>query len=85
IDIQKDTVKIHLDIDPKQPKAEASWFPYATVYSAEGNSGFHCMPQMGDSVKLYFSTSDEEGAMAVSSVRKGGGSTAKTGNPGIKY
>ncbi len=85
IDIQKDTVKIHLDIDPKQPKAEASWFPYATVYSAEGNSGFHCMPQMGDSVKLYFSTPDEEGAMAVSSVRKGGGSTAKTGNPGIKY
>ncbi|WJQ80276.1 YwqJ-related putative deaminase [Brevibacillus brevis] len=85
IDIQKDTVKIHLDIDPKQSKAEASWFPYATVYSAEGNSGFHCMPQMGDSVKLYFSTPDEEGAMAVSSVRKGGGSTAKTGNPGIKY
>ncbi|MGG1158451.1 hypothetical protein ABE237_20520 [Brevibacillus formosus] len=85
IDIQKDTVKIHLDIDPKQPKAEASWFPYATVYSAEGNSGFHCMPQMGDSVKLYFSTPDEEGAMAVSFVRKGGGSTAKTGNPGIKY
>ncbi|ATF14999.1 hypothetical protein A616_24460 [Brevibacillus brevis X23] len=85
IDIQKDTVKIHLDIDQKQPKAEASWFPYATVYSAEGNSGFHCMPQMGDSVKLYFSTPDEEGAMAVSSVRKGGGSTAKTGNPGIKY
>lgn len=85
IDIQKDTVKIHLDIDPKQPKAEASWFPYSTVYSAEGNSGFHCMPQMGDSVKLYFSTPDEEGAMAVSSVRKGGGSTAKTGNPGIKY
>ncbi|MED1798054.1 HNH endonuclease [Brevibacillus porteri] len=85
IDIQKDTVKIHLNIDPKQPKAEASWFPYATVYSAEGNSGFHCMPQMGDSVKLYFSTPDEEGAMAVSSVRKGGGSTAKTGNPGIKY
>ncbi|GED57625.1 contractile injection system protein, VgrG/Pvc8 family [Brevibacillus formosus] len=85
IDIQKDTVKIHLDIDPKQPKAEASWFPYSTVYSAEGNSGFHCMPQMGDSVKLYFSTPDEEGAMAVSSVRKGGGSTPKTGNPGIKY
>lgn len=85
IDIQKDTVKIHLDIDPKQPKAEASWFPYSTVYSAEGNSGFHCMPQMGDSVKLYFSTPDEEGAMAISSVRKGGGSTPKTGNPGIKY
>ncbi|MFS0554751.1 hypothetical protein [Brevibacillus sp. 179-C9.3 HS] len=28
------------------------------------------MSQMGDSVKLYFSTPDEEGAMAVSSVRK---------------
>ncbi|RNB62105.1 hypothetical protein EDM57_00020, partial [Brevibacillus gelatini] len=85
IDVRKDTVKIHLDIDPQQPKATASWFPYSTFYTAEGNSGFYCMPQLGDAVKLYFSTPEEEGAMAISSVRKGGGSTAKTGNPGIKY
>ncbi|MGF9820975.1 contractile injection system protein, VgrG/Pvc8 family, partial [Brevibacillus agri] len=48
IDIQKDTVKIHLDIDAQQSKATASWFPYSTFYSAEGNSGFYCMPQLGD-------------------------------------
>lgn len=45
----------------------------------------HCMPQLGDAVKLYFPGSREEEALAISSVRKGGGSSPKMANPSVKY
>ena len=85
IDVQKDTVKIHLDIDKEQNKAEACWFPYSTFYTSEGNGGWYCMPELGDSVKLYFPNSIEDDAMAISSVRKGGHSCEKMADPDIKY
>ncbi|WP_139488159.1 contractile injection system protein, VgrG/Pvc8 family [Brevibacillus dissolubilis] len=85
IEISKDTIKVHLDIDKEQNKSKACWFPYSTFYSAEGNSGWYCMPQLGDSVKLYLPSHREEEAIANSSVRKGGGSQPKTSDPGTKY
>lgn len=85
IDTRKDTVRIHLEIDDIQNKDEAYWFPYSSFYTAEGNSGWYCMPQHGDSVKLYFPNNREENAMASSSIRKGGASCSKTSNPDIKY
>lgn len=85
IDTQKDNVKVHLEIDKEQNKGEACWFRYATNYTAEGNSGWYCMPQLGDSVKLYIPTGIEESAVVMSSVRKGGQNHPKTAKPSIKY
>ncbi len=84
IGISKDTVRIHLEIDESQ-ESEAYWFPYSSFYASEGGNGWYCMPQTGDSVKLYFPNGREEEATAISSVRKGGGSCAKTADPSIKY
>ncbi|HEX2953976.1 MAG TPA: hypothetical protein VHR47_08330 [Bacillota bacterium] len=80
----KDQVKVHLDIDAKQAKETAWWFPYATFYTAEGNSGFYCMPQLDDHVKVYFPTAREEEGVAVNSIRKNKDGRT-TQNPTIKY
>ncbi|RFB33046.1 toxin C-terminal domain-containing protein [Brevibacillus sp. VP] len=85
IEIRRDTVKVHLDIDKTQDKSKAWWFPYSSVYSTEGADGFHCMPQEGDAVQVYFATSQEDGAVAMSSVRKTGQDSPKMGNPSEKY
>jgi len=85
IDTRMDTVRVHMEIDGSQTKDDAYWFPYSSFYTAEGNSGWYCMPQHGDSVKVYFPTEREEEAIAINSVRKGGGSLPKTSNPDNKY
>lgn len=86
IDVSKDNVRIHLDIDPVQNKGEAHWFPYSSVYTAEGNSGWYCMPELGDYVRVYFPSHKEEDGVASSSVRKDNneGTNNKMGNPDVK-
>ncbi len=87
IKVAKDNVKVHLEIDKEQSVGEAYWFPYSSVYTAEGHSGWYCMPELGDHVRVYFPSSKEEDAIALSSVRKNSeeGETNKLGNPDIKY
>ncbi|MBA4531310.1 RHS repeat-associated core domain-containing protein [Brevibacillus halotolerans] len=85
IEIRRDKVKVHLDIDQTQDKGKAWWFPYSSVYSTEGADGFHCMPQEGDAIQVYFATSQEDGAVAMSSVRKTGQDSPKMGDPSVKY
>ncbi|AMA73477.1 hypothetical protein ACH33_11830 [Aneurinibacillus sp. XH2] len=85
LDVAKDTVKIHLDIDKTQDKNEACWFPYSTPYTAESNSGWYCMPELGDTVKLYIPGNREEEAVAICSIRRGQDRSPKVEDPTIKY
>ncbi|NLD48081.1 MAG: hypothetical protein GX660_12965 [Clostridiaceae bacterium] len=85
LETSSDTVKVHLEIDSEQNAGEANWFKYATNYTAEGNSGWYVMPQVGDFVKLYFPNENEDGAVVINSVRKSGESCPRTADPGIKY
>lgn len=70
IEIKEDTIKVHLEIDEKQPKDKAFWFPYSTAYTTEGNTGWYCMPELEDRVKLYFPTNKEEEGVVTDSVRR---------------
>lgn len=87
IEVARDNVRVHLEVDPEQKQAEAYWFPYSSVYTAEGHSGWYCMPELGDYVRIYFPDYQDENAVAVSSVRKdtSEGKTNKVSNPDIKY
>lgn len=85
IDVAKDMVRVHLEIDENQNKDEAYWFQYATMYTAEGNSGWYCMPELGDTVRIYFPSSKEEDAVAQSSVRTYSQEGDKLDNPDVKY
>ncbi|WP_438347724.1 DNA/RNA non-specific endonuclease [Paenibacillus sp. FA6] len=88
INVKKDTVRVHLNTDATQEKSEASWIPYSSVYASKDGSGFHCMPQEGDSVQVYFPSGREEEGIAQSSVRRGGGGappSPKMDDPSTKY
>ncbi|MCX7748283.1 MAG: contractile injection system protein, VgrG/Pvc8 family [Clostridia bacterium] len=85
IDIHEDHIRVHLEIDYSQNKEEAYWFPYSTFYTAEGNTGWYCMPELDDSVKLYFPTHEEDEGVIINSIRKGTTGADKIHNPDIKY
>ncbi|WP_268625020.1 contractile injection system protein, VgrG/Pvc8 family [Paenibacillus alvei] len=80
-------VKVHLDMDPEQKIGGAHWFPYSSIYTAEGSTGWYCMPELGDHVMIYFPSMKEEEGIAISSVRKDTkeSRTNKVSDPNIKY
>ncbi|MFB6365331.1 contractile injection system protein, VgrG/Pvc8 family, partial [Paenibacillus elgii] len=65
--VSKDKVKVGLHIDRGHDPG-AMWFPYSTVYSSPDGSGWYCMPEAGDEVRLYFPDERESNAFAASSV-----------------
>lgn len=69
LDSEGESVKLHLSVDALQSKAEGCWFSYPTMYTGDG-VGWHCMPELGDHVHLYFPTSNEQDAHVVQSLRK---------------
>lgn len=61
-------VQINLEVDSTNTLCGNRDFPYATVYSSEDGTGWYCMPEVGDSVRLYFPTDTEKNAYIISSV-----------------
>jgi hypothetical protein len=69
--VEKDQLKVALVGigEQNQAKEKAYFFPYATAYTAEGHTGWYCMPEIDDYVRLYFPTCKEEDAFITTSVR----------------
>lgn len=87
LEVSKDNIKVHLEIDKEQSAGDAWWFAYSASYTAEGNSGWYCMPELKDHVLVHFPDNKEENGLSIGSVRKdsGEGANNKVGNPDIKY
>lgn len=64
--IQEAQVKVKLSADGVE--GEGRWFPFSTVYSSPDGSGWYCMPQVGDEIRLYFPTVKEKHAYVISAV-----------------
>ncbi|MFF2089256.1 deaminase domain-containing protein [Paenibacillus sp. NPDC058174] len=60
-------VYVHLDVDDQHDEQGNWWFPY----SGEGNNIFHCLPDEGSRIKVYFPSGSEKQAIAINSVRGG--------------
>ena len=43
------------------------WFEYSTAYSSSDQSGWYCMPEVDDTVRVFFPSGDEGQAFAASS------------------
>lgn len=89
IGVQNDKVQIHLDIDASQDTGSAYWFDFSTMSASSDGSGWYCMPEIGDSVRAYFPTKDEDQTFAISAVsgyKQGAGEAEdRMGNPDNKY
>lgn len=84
LDIKNDVVKVNLEVDGKQDSNTARWFPYSTVYSSEDGTGWYCMPEKGDAIRLYFPDNVEKNAYVISSVNLKSRDTKKRSDPAVK-
>lgn len=70
--IKNDQVKVSFEADTAAGHSPGTpcFFPYSTIYSSKDGSGWYCMPETGDSVRIYFPDEKEDHAYAVSSVHE---------------
>lgn len=68
IDVTNHFVKVHCDVDENQLLPYAKWFEYSTVYSHPNGTGWYCMPETGDAVRIYFPDEWERTGYAISAV-----------------
>lgn len=90
IGVKNDLVQIHLDIDDNyKDKNDVYWFKFSTMSASSDGSGWYYMPEVGDSVRVYFPTKDEDECFAISAVSKyiqGAGETQdRMADPDTKY
>jgi len=69
LDTARDHVKIHLEIDKSQDIGTAYWYPYASMYASSGETGWYCMPEIGDTIRLCHPENEEGRAMAINSIK----------------
>ena len=89
IDVQNDRVRVDFNVDRLQKrqltKEKAFWFPYATLYTASGNTGWYWMPEIGDSIKVYFPSNREHEGVALDAVRRREKESERLRKPDIKF
>lgn len=69
VEAVKDTqVQVDIDNDSVRCKGKRRWFDFATVYSSSEGTGWYCMPECGDKIRLYFPNDNEKNAYVISSV-----------------
>ncbi len=77
-DVDHEMVQINCKYGCKVNDGNTVWFPYASVYSTPGGTGWYCMPEKGDRVRLYFPDEIEKHAYVVNAVHlEGGGDMRK--------
>lgn len=66
--VDKTMVQVQIQEDENKKNNQKTWFDYATVYSTPDGTGWYCMPEIGDAVRLVFPDQREENAYVASSI-----------------
>lgn len=66
--VKEDKVMVKISKDENQNQKINLWYPYSTVYSTPDGTGWYCMPEVGDAVRLHIPEQKEEEAYVISSV-----------------
>ena len=82
--VQKDKVQVEIEGDEWKAADGKKWFLYSTVYSSPDGTGWYCMPEIGDMVRVYFPSEKEKNAYAISSVHLDVQTNDSRSNPDIK-
>ena len=67
--VMKDKVQVEIKDDEWKASDGKKWFLYSTVYSSPDGTGWYCMPEPGDSVRLYVPEKEED-SFIISAVHK---------------
>lgn len=68
IDVKGEKVQIHLRIDDEYQGYDCYWFPFSTPSASSDGSGWYCMPEKGDKVRIYFPSKRTGDVIAISAV-----------------
>ncbi len=78
--VDKEKIQVYFEgIDSEQDAGSDTWYEYATPFATGGGSygsGFYCMPEEGDEVRVFIPSADESKAFAFGTV-----STAQLPDP----
>ncbi len=69
-EVQGENMKIHLQIDDAYPGNDCYWFPFSTPSASPDGSGWYCMPEIGDRVRVYFPSKRTGDVIAISAVNE---------------
>lgn len=61
-------VKVKLYSEADYEFGKSLWFPFSTVYSSPDGTGWYCMPEKGDRIRLHIPETAEEEAQVISAV-----------------
>ena len=85
---KRDRVQVDMEIDNGGKEGEHYWFPYSTVASSPDGSCCYCIPENGESVRVYFPVADEKEAYVVTNIKahepKEGNQDDPMGNPNVR-
>lgn len=85
---QRDRVSVEMEISAGDGSGERYWFPFSTVAASSDGSGWYCMPETGESVRVYFPTDDEKEAYVVTAIKshepEAGNANDPMGNPNVR-
>jgi len=84
LEIMRDLVKIGISNDENVGNCGTRWFPYSTVYSSPDGTGWYCMPEIGDTIRMYCPDEDEAGAYVISSTHLESSDSSERSNPDFK-
>lgn len=66
--VSKNKIQAAMEIDGAHIERAVHWFPYSTLSASPDGSGWYCMPEIDDDVRIYFPSKQEAEAIALSAV-----------------
>ena len=82
--VEKDVVQVSIIEDENKEGCGVRWFPYSTVYSTPDGTGWFCMPEVDDEMRLYIPDEDEAGAYVISATHLTSAASDERCNPDFK-
>ncbi|MDW2798281.1 contractile injection system protein, VgrG/Pvc8 family [Clostridium boliviensis] len=69
-EVKNGLVRVSLQCDLDQDWGNGFWYDYATIYSAPDGTGWYCMPEPGEDIRLYFPDAAEAHSYVISGVHR---------------
>lgn len=66
--VDKTKVSVQIAEDENEGNSGHRWFDFATVYSSPDGTGWYCMPEIGDKVRVIFPDNCEKNAYVASCI-----------------
>lgn len=88
VNVSGTKVQVAMKIDGNHAERALHWFPYSTLSASSDGSGWYCMPEIGDDVRIYFPSKEESEAIALSAVSNYSapqGGEDRMGDPNSRY